>query len=178
MDARRWQKLKEPFHAALALPPDERAAYLEKKFASDARSLTEIQALLQAYKKADGFMASPAFEQVREGLSESSQLEEKSPIGPYKLLRELGHGGMGTVYLAIRDDEVVKKQVAIKIIQSGMENETIAQRFRTERQALATLEHPNIARFLDGGFTEDGRPIMRWSTSRESQFIIFAIRVV
>jgi serine/threonine-protein kinase len=158
MDPASWQKLKESFYAALDLPPGERSTYLEKLFANDPQSRAEIEALLQAHEKAGEFIEAPAFEQLQPGSPEPEPLTEKSPIGPYRLLRELGRGGMGVVYLAVRDDEVVKKQVALKIIQAGMTKEIIARRFRAERQALATLEHPNIARFLDGGFTEDSRP--------------------
>ena len=78
-------------------------------------------------------------------------------IGPYKLLRELGHGGMGTVYLAARADDEYRKRVAIKVIK-GTDSEEVLRHFRQERQILATIEHPNIARFLDGGTTEDGLP--------------------
>ncbi|RMD94563.1 MAG: tetratricopeptide repeat protein, partial [Calditrichaeota bacterium] len=79
-------------------------------------------------------------------------------IGRYRVLKELGKGGMGVVYLAIRDDEVARKRVAIKVIRQGLDTNNIIRRFRNERRALAALEHPHIARFLDGGTTEDGRP--------------------
>jgi non-specific serine/threonine protein kinase/serine/threonine-protein kinase len=158
MSPSRWQKLKEPFYAALDLSPEDRLVFLDKHFGDDAQSRAEIEALLLAHEQAGEFIESPAFEQLQPIATEPEPLTEKSPIGPYRLLRELGRGGMGVVYLAVRDDEVVKKQVAIKIIQAGVDTKTISQRFRTERQALATLEHPNIARFLDGGFTDDGRP--------------------
>ena len=79
-------------------------------------------------------------------------------IGAYRNVRELGHGGMGTVYLAVRDDEAYRKEVAVKLINRGMDTEGIVRAFRTERQILATLDHPNIARLLDGGTTADGRP--------------------
>src|SRR5262245_35089982 len=79
-------------------------------------------------------------------------------IGPYKLIREIARGGMGAVYLAARADEEYRKQVAIKIVKRGMDTEAIVRRFRKERQILAGLDHPNIARLLDGGTTEDGLP--------------------
>jgi serine/threonine protein kinase/tetratricopeptide (TPR) repeat protein len=78
--------------------------------------------------------------------------------GPYRLIRELGHGGMGTVYLAVRDDDAFQKRVAIKVLKRGMDTEAIVRRFRHERQILASLEHPHIASLLDGGTTRDGRP--------------------
>ena len=79
-------------------------------------------------------------------------------LGPYRLIREIGHGGMGTVYLGVRDDDAFQKRVAIKVLKRGMDTESIVRRFRNERQILASLEHPYIAGLLDGGSTPDGRP--------------------
>ena len=79
-------------------------------------------------------------------------------IGAYRTVREIGRGGMGAVYLALRDDEAFQKQVAIKVIRRGMDMDFLIRRFRTERQILANLDHPNIARLLDGGTTDDGLP--------------------
>jgi eukaryotic-like serine/threonine-protein kinase len=79
-------------------------------------------------------------------------------LGPYRLIREIGHGGMGTVYLGVRDDDAYQKRVAIKVLKRGMDTESIVRRFRNERQILASLEHPFIAGLLDGGSTPDGRP--------------------
>ncbi len=80
------------------------------------------------------------------------------PIGPYKLLKELGSGGMGVVYLAARADEQYQKRVAIKVIKAGMGGADVVRHFRRERQILAGLDHSNIARLLEGGATEDGLP--------------------
>ena len=77
---------------------------------------------------------------------------------PYRLIREIGHGGMGTVYLSVRDDDAFQKRVAIKVLKRGMDTDSIVRRFRHERQILASLEHPFIASLLDGGSTPDGRP--------------------
>jgi non-specific serine/threonine protein kinase/serine/threonine-protein kinase len=81
-------------------------------------------------------------------------------VGAYRLVRELGHGGMGTVYLAVRDDDAFHKRVALKILRRGMDTDAIVRRFRTERQILAGLDHPNIAHLLDGGTTADGLPYL------------------
>jgi serine/threonine protein kinase/tetratricopeptide (TPR) repeat protein len=81
-------------------------------------------------------------------------------IGPYRLVRELGQGGMGAVFLAVRDDDVFHKRVAVKLLKRGMDTDAIVQRFRAERQILAGLDHPNIARLLDGGTTDDGLPYL------------------
>ena len=79
-------------------------------------------------------------------------------VGPYRLVRELGRGGMGTVYLAVRSDDQFQKRVAIKILRRGMDTDSIVSRFRHERQILASLQHPFIAGLLDGGTTDDGLP--------------------
>jgi serine/threonine protein kinase/tetratricopeptide (TPR) repeat protein len=89
---------------------------------------------------------------------EETELFHLSAIGPYRILRKLGEGGMGAVYLAERDDAQYKKQVAVKLVKRGMANSFIVRRFRNERQILASLDHPNIAHLLDGGSTEDGLP--------------------
>ena len=79
-------------------------------------------------------------------------------VGAYELKREIGRGGMGAVYLAVRADSAFQKSVAIKLVKRGMDTDFILRRFRNERQILASLDHPNIGRLLDGGTTDDGRP--------------------
>ena len=81
-------------------------------------------------------------------------------VGPWRLLEQMGHGGMGTVYLAERADDEYRKKVAIKVIRTGQDSADVVARFRRERQILAALDHPNIAQLLDGGTTEDGRPYL------------------
>ena len=87
-------------------------------------------------------------------------------IGAYRVLRELGHGGMGVVYLAARADDQYRKRVAIKVIPAGATSHEAVRHFRRERQILASLEHPNIARLLDGGTTTDGSPVYRHGVRR------------
>ncbi|MFQ5706765.1 MAG: protein kinase [bacterium] len=117
---------------------------------------------------------------VSTGAPEPEPLTEKSSSGPYPLLRELGRGGMGVVYLAVRDDGVVKTQVAIKSVRCRLDDETIALRFRAEGQALATLEQADIVRFLDGGFTEEGLPyyVTKYIEGEASRSIAFEIPTV
>ena len=87
-------------------------------------------------------------------------------IGPFRILHRIGSGGMGDVYLALRADDAFNKRVAIKLVKAGVDREEILQRFRHERQILAALDHPNIARLLDGGTTEEGLPgLLLWTTS-------------
>src|SRR5205085_11509626 len=119
----------------------------------------EVEQLLAHHDEAASFIESPAVEAVLKALqgNRSPSLAGQH-IGPYQIIREIGRGGMGAVYLATRDDDTYKKRVAIKLIKRGMDTEDILRRFRNERQILASLNHPNIARLVDGGTTEDGLP--------------------
>lgn len=156
MDAKEWDKLKSIFQAALELAPEKRPAFLDEQLGADTETRREIDTLLQAYEQSDEFFAQPAAQKLAPLIAPHTEMLER--IGPYRLLRELGRGGMGLVYLAMRDDEVAQKHVAIKLLRPGPDTEAISRRFSNERQTLASLEHPNIAQFLDGGVTSDGRP--------------------
>ena len=115
-----------------------------------------VESLLLDRSEAETFLETPLFPANR--ARSEVKLIAGQRIGPYKLLQELGHGGMGAVWLAARADEQYQKRVAIKLIKRGMDTEEILNRFRYERQILASLEHPNIARLLDGGTTPEGLP--------------------
>jgi eukaryotic-like serine/threonine-protein kinase len=161
MEPERWNQVKELYEAALAREPELRSAFLAEVCAKDSALLSEVESLLRSNQEAGSFLAATALK--------SSAVDECGPeigqrIGSYKLVCEIGHGGMGTVYLAHRADEIYHKRVAIKLIKRGMDTESILRRFKNERQILASLEHPNIARLLDGGTTEDGLPyfVMEW----------------
>jgi non-specific serine/threonine protein kinase/serine/threonine-protein kinase len=99
-----------------------------------------------------------AADETRSGIKSPQELIGDVRVGPYRLIRELGRGGMGAVYLGVRDDDVFQKRVAVKVLKRGMDTESIVRRFRRERQILAGLEHPYIAGLLDGGTTSDGLP--------------------
>src|SRR5438128_480042 len=119
----------------------------------------EVCELIASHEQAGSFMAVSAFEAATTLVAENRDASlEGQRIGAYRNVRELGQGGMGTVYLAVRDDETYRKEVAVKVVNRGMDTEGIVRAFRTERQILATLDHPNIARLLDGGTSDDGRP--------------------
>jgi serine/threonine protein kinase len=152
--------------------PSERSAYLEQACGGDAVLLERVTKLLKALDDAGGFMARPAGELVltggatagngngpAPGAPDSHRVTERpgSCIGPYKLLEKIGEGGMGVVYMA-EQDKPIRRKVALKIIKPGMDSNQVIARFEAERQALALMEHPNIARVLDAGATETGRP--------------------
>ena len=139
---------------------------MEKASAGDQAIRAEVEALLAADMNSGEFIETPAYSEtgwfgdaVTVPLSEAEQEKlNETRLGPYKVIREIGFGGMGTVYLAARDDDEFEKEVAIKIVRRGMDSDFILRRFRNERQILASLDHPNIARLLDGGRTEDDLP--------------------
>ncbi len=156
MDSASWQKVKSIFHESLDLSANERAAFLSNACNGDDALRREVEALLIADEKAGSFIVAPAV--VAAGVIEKEATLTGKRIGHYEILEEIGRGGMGAVYLAVRSDDEYKKQVAIKLIKRGMDSDAILKRFRMERQILAGLEHPFIARLLDGGTTEDGLP--------------------
>ena len=123
----------------------------------DDTLLREVESLLSAHQQAKGFMQTPAFKNVDLTPAED-QLKEGEQIGAYQIVRQIGRGGMGAVYLAERADKQFKKYVAIKLVKRGMDTDYILRHFRNERQILANFDHPNIARLLDGGSTVTGLP--------------------
>jgi eukaryotic-like serine/threonine-protein kinase len=159
MTPERWEKIKDLVEGGLEREGGARALFLDEVCTGDPSLRTEVEELIDSHEQAASFMVMPAFEAATTLAAEDRDASLVGRrIGPYKNVRELGHGGMGTVYLAVRADEAYRKDVAVKVIKRGMDTEGIIRAFRTERQILATLDHPNIARLLDGGTTEDGRP--------------------
>jgi serine/threonine protein kinase/tetratricopeptide (TPR) repeat protein len=154
----RWERLQELFHRALALAPGERLALLERECAVDASLRAEVERLLAAHDRAGGFIDRPAAAGLGEGDPGDTAWLPGGRVGAYRLVRALGRGGMGAVYLAERDEGGFTQLVAIKLIKRGMDTDRVLARFRAERQILASLDHPNIARLLDGGSTGDGLP--------------------
>jgi eukaryotic-like serine/threonine-protein kinase len=160
MTPERWQQIKAIVSNALERELGRRAQFLAQACGGDAALRAEVDSLLAHEQPAEDFIEQPAFELPTTLTTQGGGRPEAAQrIGPYKLLRELGRGGMGAVWLAARDDEF-RKQVAIKLIKRGMDSDFILRRFRTERQILASLDHPHIARLLDGGTTEDGSPYL------------------
>ena len=162
MDAAR-QRLEALFDAALELKiPAERAAFLQRECADDAALRTRLERLLAAHGRSQDFFTDcrSALNQFDSGDAGSVPVEEEETgrhIGPYKILQKIGEGGCGVVYLA-EQERPVRRRVALKIIKLGMDTRNVIARFEAERQALALMDHPNIARVLDAGATETGRP--------------------
>ena len=158
MQRERWLRIEEIVQSAIDCAVPQRSALLESACGDDRELRREVDSLLALHEE-DGFTRSPAFTEAVKVLEQRTEkLNEGRRIGTYRVLREIGRGGMGTVYLAARDDDAFQKLVAIKIIRRGLDTDDILQRFRSERQILAILDHPNIARLLDGGTTSDGLP--------------------
>ena len=153
MDPEKWQKVKSVFNDVIELDPTRREDFLASNTA-DNEILEEVRRMLDADD--ESLIVHSPFSKLAEISENGSKPPEK--IGNYKIVRELGRGGMGVVYEAVRDDGEFSQRAAIKIIKRGMDSDDILRRFRNERQILAELQHPNIARLFDGGVTEDGSP--------------------
>ncbi len=151
MHAERWQRIETLFAVAAERPAGERRELLDTRCGDDPELRSEIERLLEADERAGNFI-----EDAVE--SAASELKIGRSIGPYRVIRQLGRGGMSSVYLAVRADAQFRMRVAIKLVRRGMDTDDILRRFRNERQILASLDHPNIAKLLDGGTTDDGLP--------------------
>ncbi|MEK7728999.1 MAG: serine/threonine-protein kinase, partial [candidate division KSB1 bacterium] len=153
-----FQRSKELFQNAHDLPQEAHASYLDQACGADEALRAEVEALLAAAREASNFLEHDARSLIVPMLAQEAKVSFAGrQIGPFRLERELGRGGMGVVYLALRDGEF-EQEVAIKLIKRGMDTEEIQRRFRHERQTLASLNHPNVARLFDGGITEEGLP--------------------
>jgi serine/threonine protein kinase/Flp pilus assembly protein TadD len=137
--------------------PQERAAFLEQTCGTDATLRARVEALLQSHQAAGSFLQNSPLAGKSPTVDQRPLESPGTVIGPYKLLQQIGEGGMGVVYMA-EQLEPVKRRVALKIIKPGMDTRQVIARFEAERQALALMDHVNIARVLDAGTTEQGRP--------------------
>ena len=162
MNPERWQQVRQLFDEAVSLQAAERSSHLDKACSGDPELRREVESLLSSDQKAGSrFLNTPAIDL-------KSRPEDASPVptrvgrrlGAYNILDQIGHGGMGEVYRAVRADGQYTKEVAIKLVRGGFDTASVLERFRNERQILASLDHPNIARLLDGGTTDDGLPYL------------------
>jgi serine/threonine protein kinase len=156
----KFQRVKDIFLvAAEKAGPGERKEYLREACGGDAALRQRVEALLRRHEQAGGFLEPPAFEAAT--LTSPAFVPAGAAAGtrvaPYELLEQIGEGGMGSVWMA-EQQQPVQRKVTLKIIKPGMDTREVVARFEAERQALALMDHPNIARVLDGGTTEAGRP--------------------
>ncbi|HET7468055.1 MAG TPA: serine/threonine-protein kinase [Gemmatimonadales bacterium] len=158
MTGPRWHRVEALFHVAAPLGRDERRALLARQAADDPALAAEVQRLLSAHDRAGEFIEMPAISVGAVIGPTDERMPAGRRVGAFRIVREIGRGGMGTVYLAERADEAFTQQVAVKLIKRGMDTDQVLARFRAERQILASLDHPHIARLLDGGTTDDGLP--------------------
>ena len=181
-----WNAAKELFEAALELDSSQRSAFLAENCREESVR-QQVERLLNDYQEAGSFLDAPALNPNIPGSNALGQIQQEDAsflhsqsgkfpatatsaeaenpmvgrqLGAYKLMRRVGQGGMAAVFLAARADDEYHKQVAVKLVQPGLDSRDLLDRFRTERQTLAGLDHPNIVKLLDGGSTPDGLPFL------------------
>src|SRR5262245_37407738 len=172
-----WQQVRALFEEALNLEPSARAEFIASTWNGDEKIRAQVLQMLDDYVEADGFLEKPlAINLSSLGGSDESLQAIGRMVGPYRIMHEIGRGGMSVVYLAERADDFYSKQVAVKLLSAGLMTSQIERRFRQERHILARLDHPNIAHLFDGGVTEDrgqyvvmeyveGEPITKYCNS-------------
>lgn len=154
MSAASWARVHERFHEALELGPVEREGLLAGLEREDATIAREVRSLLAAHLASSDFLSEPP------ALPAPHVLTPGDRLGAYRIVEQIGRGGMGVVYRAARDDGGFQRDVAIKVVNPGLQSEGILRRFRAERSILAMLDHPHIVRLLDGGSAPDGSPYL------------------
>jgi tetratricopeptide (TPR) repeat protein len=163
-----FQHVRDLFDRALEQPAVERAAYVAAQAAGDEALASEVLALLAAFDSEAELLEQPAIAALvthaaptaSDAAAEAGPVFADRRVGHYRLLRCIGEGGMGAVYEAVRADDQFDKRVALKVVRGGLPGDAVQRRFRRERQILAQLDHPGIARLLDGGMTERGEPYL------------------
>ncbi|MCB1025041.1 MAG: protein kinase [Acidobacteria bacterium] len=157
MKTEKWKLLNELFHQALEIDADDRAQFLAENCDGDQELIDEINGMITSAETANDIFDESALSSIAKEIPIDDDLNGKR-IGNYEIVREVGRGGMGAVFLAKRVDKEFDQKVAIKIVHDQFANKSLLERFRTERQILASLKHPNIAQLIDGGTTEKGLP--------------------
>lgn len=156
-----WKKVEELLDRAMELEPSARLKFLKEANATPDL-LREVESLLACEGDMDGFLAAPALSLSSDFFDDADAIEDRAgqSVGRYRIIREIGRGGMGAVFLAERSDGEFRQEVALKVVRRSFADSDLARRFRQERQILASLNHPNIARLLDGGVSADGEPFL------------------
>lgn len=152
-----WEEVREVVDAVLDLPPEQRSPYLDRA-CPDSSVRRYVDSLILSFDQAGDFLDEPVIAIHSEVPPSPAASLTGKRVGAYQIVSEIGRGGMGEVYCAVRADDQYRKEVAIKLIRAGRESNLVIARFKNERQILAGLEHPNIARLLDGGATPEGIP--------------------
>lgn len=160
MTNERWLQIEKVFNTVSGLPPEQRAATLDECCAGDAELRREVESLLACDAADDAFLRAPVEGAAAQVSSQRTSAIIGKRLGAWRITGVLGHGGMGTVYRAVRDDGQYEQAAAVKLLRYGLATEADLRRFRRERQILARLEHPHIARLVDGGATEEGLPYL------------------
>jgi serine/threonine protein kinase len=158
MTSTQWQRVKSIFDAACELEPAARPGYIAAAASGEGALIAEVESLIASFESAGNFIEALDLQALDLSASASAEYQIGTNIGPYRIVQPIGAGGMGTVYQAVRVDDLYRKLVALKVVRRGLFDGTSRRRFDTERQILAHLDHPNIAKLLDGGTTPDGRP--------------------
>lgn len=151
MESARWPEVRHAFEEALEHSPESWEGLLAEEYPDDSALRGEVANLLAFHRRTGDLLPAPPARELQ-------ALAPGERVGPYRVVEPLGHGGMGMVYLAVRADAAYQKRVALKVLKPGLDTAEILRRFRTERQILAALDHPNIAKLLDGGTTAQGLP--------------------
>ena len=155
-----WEQVRDVVDAVLGVPPEARASYLDHACAEPSVR-RYVESLIHSYEQAGSFLTEPAAAQHAQVLTTAEAGAWKGRrLGAYQVIEQIGEGGMGEVYRAVRADDQYQKQVAIKVVRGGFDSRFTLARLKAERQILANLDHPNITRLLDGGATDEGQPYL------------------
>src|SRR5580765_80905 len=168
-----WEKVKDVFTAALELPMAARANFLAESCGADAMVRTEVESLLAAHEEPKNVLEQNTYALASHLHNDDNKYLGRR-FGPYSILREIGRGGMGSVFLAARADGEFEQQVALKIIRPSFADQELERHFRRERQILASLNHPNIAKLIDGGVSETGELFLAMEFIEGEPLIVFA----
>ena len=155
MNPLKWEKIKKIFETSLTLPERDKEKYIKESADGDEEIITEVNSLINALNTAGNFLDVPEI-----SIYQNNDNFIGKTLGSYLIKNVIAEGGMGVVYLAERNDDEYTKQVAVKLIRSSFKNRYLSERFKTEKQTLASLDHPYIAKLLDAGSTEDGTPYL------------------
>ncbi|HBB95863.1 MAG TPA: hypothetical protein DC054_10780 [Blastocatellia bacterium] len=173
MQQHEWEKVKDVFTAALELPSARRATFLTESCGADQALRSEVESLLAAHEEPQNLLEQHTVDLATRLQKEANNYHGKL-FGPYRILREIGRGGMGSVFLAARADGDFEQQVALKIIRQSYADRELERHFRRERQILASLNHPNIAKLIDGGVSETGELFLAMEFIEGEPLVAFA----